>query len=94
MAVGEFDVEPHARAHGRGGTHGPTVLGPHQRKPPHQHAVIGQRGKELTGTIEPRLAAVDQGHHRPCGAGAQRIDPFAAARDAHALGLRIGTQAG
>ncbi len=69
-------------------------LGAHQRKAPRQHAVIGQRGEELAGAFEPRLAPVDQGRRRARGTGAQRIDPLAAAGDAHALGLRIGAQAG
>jgi len=67
---------------------------PELRSTPILFVSVFAGGKELAGALEPRLAPVDQGRRRPRGTRAQRIDPFAAARDAHALGLGIGTQAG
>ena len=90
MAVGELDVEPQSGAHRGRGAQRLAALAAHQRKAPRQHAVIGQRFKELFGAVEAGAATLDQGRDRAHGTPRKRIGALAGAGNAHAMRLDIG----
>ena len=89
-AVGEFQIEPRARADAGGGMHGMPLFVAHQRKTARQHAAIGQRRQQLPAMGDPRVQPLHRRCQRAPRALGQPQHAFAVARDGLALRLRIG----
>ena len=66
----------------------------HECKAARQNAVIGQRGQQLAGAFNARVAPVDARERCPLGALREAANTVALARDANRMRLRVGTQSG
>src|SRR5262249_57252942 len=54
----------------------------------------GERGQELAGPLDARVASIDARQRRPRGAFGKAAEAIALARDAGGVRLRIGAQPG
>src|SRR5208282_4728301 len=93
-AVGELDLDRHARGDGCGGAQWLACGIANKRKAPRQHAAIGKRREQLRAAFASRAAHGDEVANGQLGTLGEHCDELALTRDTRSISLDVRGKAG